>query len=266
MYIYKILNNINGKIYIGKTEKSIEDRWKKHLLCVKNKVNRYLYDAMNKYGIDNFSISEIEKCNSREELNEREKYWIKLYNSINKDFGYNMQEGGLGGKQPQDIIDRVRLKKKGFRHSETTKLKMSTSKKGKHNHFQSNDTKKKLSIIVKNLWSKGILNSRNNSMRGKVGKEHHFYGRHHTLESKKKMSELKLGKTTSIKQKEVARNNFLGSKNPRYKNVDKELLYKLLLNNKTTKELSAILKVSEPTIISKTKLYFNCLPSKFKNL
>ena len=82
-YIYKITNLINGKIYIGKTLDTIEKRWKDHKKdsirprCEK----RPLYSAMNKYGIENFAIEEVEEC-SEKELSEREKYWIEFYHSF----------------------------------------------------------------------------------------------------------------------------------------------------------------------------------------
>ena len=74
-YIYKITNQINGKIYIGKTLKTIEERFKEHCNNYKKERNekRPLYSAMNKYGIKNFDIQEVEKCNDKN-VNEREKY------------------------------------------------------------------------------------------------------------------------------------------------------------------------------------------------
>ena len=61
-FIYKIVNDVNGKLYIGKTTKTIEERYNRHLQNARNKVNRYLYDAMNHYGVEHFSISLIEEC------------------------------------------------------------------------------------------------------------------------------------------------------------------------------------------------------------
>ena len=61
-YIYKITNNINGKVYIGKTNYTIEKRWKEHCHDYKKLSfqKRPLYRAMAKYGPENFSIEEIE--------------------------------------------------------------------------------------------------------------------------------------------------------------------------------------------------------------
>lgn len=92
-YIYKITNNINGKIYIGMTYRTIQERWKEHQNnCSRKQVeNRPLYRAMNKYGIENFSIEIIEKTNQPEE---RERYWIEQLGSFK--YGYNATLGGDG--------------------------------------------------------------------------------------------------------------------------------------------------------------------------
>ena len=94
-YIYKITNKLNGKIYIGKTTKTIEERYKEHCndYMKDRNENRPLYRAMKKYGIKNFSIEEIEEC-STSNSSERETYWIEYYNSFSN--GYNATRGGDG--------------------------------------------------------------------------------------------------------------------------------------------------------------------------
>ena len=93
--IYKITNDINDKVYIGKTNLSIEKRFKEH--CDDSKKdrceNRPLYRAMNKYGIEHFCIEEIEEC-LPEEASDREIYWIGYYHSYGE--GYNATIGGDG--------------------------------------------------------------------------------------------------------------------------------------------------------------------------
>lgn len=97
-YIYKITNIINGKIYIGKTEETIERRFYEHKLSVKtSKKQNKLYSAMKHYGIDSFIIEEIDQANSKEELCEKEKYWINKLNSRDDNIGYNISKGGDGG-------------------------------------------------------------------------------------------------------------------------------------------------------------------------
>lgn len=96
-YIYKISNDINDKLYIGKTLYTIERRWSQHknnALSRKDLIHLPLYSAMNKYGIEHFSISEVEKVDDEKQLSEREQYWIKYYNTYN--YGYNASIGGDG--------------------------------------------------------------------------------------------------------------------------------------------------------------------------
>ena len=92
-YIYKITNDINNKIYIGKTEFSIEKRFQEHCRDAFKERNekRPLYAAIRKYGIEHFHIEEIEQTQQPEE---REKYWIEQYGSFK--YGYNATLGGDG--------------------------------------------------------------------------------------------------------------------------------------------------------------------------
>lgn len=89
--IYKIENLLNGKSYIGQSIE-IEHRFAKHK-CAKD--DFYIHRAIRKYGVENFSFKILEECNL-EELNEKEKYWIKYYNSLTPN-GYNMIPGGSNG-------------------------------------------------------------------------------------------------------------------------------------------------------------------------
>ena len=94
-YIYKITNQINGKLYIGKTNRTIQERFKEHCRDYLKRENekRPLYSAMKKYGICNFSIELIEEC-ALNEAEIREKYWIEFYGSFK--YGYNATLGGDG--------------------------------------------------------------------------------------------------------------------------------------------------------------------------
>lgn len=94
-YIYKIHNDLNDKVYVGKTCLSIEDRFQQHLIDSEKRINenRPLYSAIRKYGKDHFFISELEEC-SDDILSEREKHWIKKLGSFQN--GYNATSGGDG--------------------------------------------------------------------------------------------------------------------------------------------------------------------------
>lgn len=95
-WIYKITNKINNKVYIGQTINSLEKRFKQHLSEAKQGKNCRLHSAIRKYGIDAFVIEPIEKVEN-EFLNERERYYISLYDTTNTNNGYNMDAGGQSG-------------------------------------------------------------------------------------------------------------------------------------------------------------------------
>lgn len=101
-YIYKIVNDINDKVYIGQTITTIADRWHGHMSsAINEKRNKSaLYNAMRKYGRDKFHIEEI--CdytkNTKKELidilNSEEQKYIKIYKSLTSQNGYNFEKGG----------------------------------------------------------------------------------------------------------------------------------------------------------------------------
>lgn len=115
MFIYKITNKINNKIYIGQVyNKSIEARFDRHVKEA-SKTNPILVDrAIYKYGVNNFVVEQIDTATSLEELNQKEKYWIKFYNSTNREIGYNLTEGGDGGNtylcKTKEEMDKIKHK------------------------------------------------------------------------------------------------------------------------------------------------------------
>ena len=92
-YIYQITNDINNKIYIGKTEFNIFKRFKEHCkdAFTRKDEKRPLYAAMRKYGVEHFHVSLIEETDIPEE---RERFWIEEKGSFKN--GYNATKGGDG--------------------------------------------------------------------------------------------------------------------------------------------------------------------------
>lgn len=121
MYIYKITNLVNNKIYIGQTIGSLSKRMREHLVPSSSCTN--LARAIKKYGKENFIISSICRTQSIVELNHRESYYIKLYDCLAPN-GYNLRAGG-----------------ENHTHSEESKLRMSVARKGKK--------------LGKSSWNKG---------------------------------------------------------------------------------------------------------------
>ena len=95
-YIYKITNILNGKMYIGKTSSTVEARWKEHQedATCRSKEHRPLYSAIQKYGVNNFIIEQIEEVPNDVIACEREIFWIEYYGSFKN--GYNATIGGNG--------------------------------------------------------------------------------------------------------------------------------------------------------------------------
>ena len=88
MWIYKITNIKNNKIYIGQSIRPIEQRFKRHINdALNHKKDTHFCRAICKYGKDAFIIEEIDTAESQEELSRKEQYWIQYYDSVNK--GYN---------------------------------------------------------------------------------------------------------------------------------------------------------------------------------
>lgn len=103
--IYKVENEVNGKIYIGQTCGSLKRRWWKHQSDARRfeMPGSLLHRAIKKYGVESFNISIIEDI-PNELLDEREIYWINFYDSYKS--GYNLTKGGMGHKciPHEDII------------------------------------------------------------------------------------------------------------------------------------------------------------------
>lgn len=173
MFIYKITNQINNKVYIGQTIQNPNRRWEAHKKPSILKQNKtYLAKAMNKYGKENFVFEVIETVNSMEDLNNKECFWIGFYDSRNKEKGYNLAYGG--GNRKTD---------------EETKIKISKSNLGKSKPPLSDEHRRKLSEAAKKRKiSKEVRKKMSESHKGLKPSE----------ETRKKLSDAKRGKPKSI--------------------------------------------------------------------
>lgn len=101
IYLHK--NKINNKVYIGQTTQKPEYRWN-HGNGYKD--SPYFYQAIQKYGWENFEHIILEECIPEKELNNREQYWIQYYQSNNQNFGYNLINGGHSSLNEQSLENR----------------------------------------------------------------------------------------------------------------------------------------------------------------
>ena len=119
MIIYKTTNLINSKIYIGQDKKNNPNYFGS---------GKILQIAIEKYGVENFNKEILEECESKESLNEREKYWINFYNSTDREIGYNISLGGDGGDTISNHPNNNEIRRK---HSEWMTLNNPTRERKK---------------------------------------------------------------------------------------------------------------------------------------
>lgn len=116
--IYLIVNLINNYIYIGQTKYSLSKRFSGHVSDSKRS-NTRLSNAIRKYGSCNFIIQELNsgKWNNLETDN-WEKFYIKLFDSTNRNIGYNIKDGGNSVKMTEETKKKISEKNKGRKCSE----------------------------------------------------------------------------------------------------------------------------------------------------
>lgn len=136
-FVYKITNRVNGKAYIGVTNNP-KRRFSEHKSYARSKVKKFkcaLYDAMLKYGFQNFSFDVLAECYSEKELMTCERALISTHNTWAKfGAGYNITLGGEGtyGRIiSQETRDKLSAAKRGKKHSAESRARMSESQMGK---------------------------------------------------------------------------------------------------------------------------------------
>lgn len=116
-YIYKIINDINDKVYIGQTITTIAERWHGHMSSALNekRCKSALYNAMRKYGRDKFHVEEISKYTEDSKdalintLNLEEQKYILQYKSLVTQNGYNLEKGGNNKRVPGRKVHKYDL-------------------------------------------------------------------------------------------------------------------------------------------------------------
>lgn len=179
-YIYLVTNTINNKKYIGKHKSKSFD----HLYFGSGKL---IKEALKTYGKKNFKIEIIEWCSTKEELCEKERYWVNYFNCAHNDDYYNLYNGSCGSTEV----------------SQETKLKLSRAFSGDKNPSKRPDVREKIrqSKLGENNAMYGKHPKLSDETKEKLRKAN--LGRKMSLESRKKMSEAKIGKPSNRKRKVV---------------------------------------------------------------
>lgn len=176
--VYKICNTVDGKVLVGSSS-DLHTREREHW-CTAQKGehrNAHFQAAWNLVGASAFRFEVLELC-SRENLILREDYWMSVYKSLSREYGYNTKTAS------------------GVVHSEETKYKMSLAKQGT-NHWiygkhHSEATKSKIAAAQKGVLSNAYGRPRPASVRAKISKG--LTGRPCSAETRKKISKSNLGR------------------------------------------------------------------------
>ncbi len=182
--VYMHINKINGKRYIGQTCQIPEKRWDNGRGY---ETSTRFFNAILKYGWNNFEHIILKENLSQNDANELEIKLIKQYHTQDEKYGYNITSGGQNFSHSEETKRKIGLSNskalKGKTHSTEWSKKMSKKFSGEGNPFygkhHSEETKKKIS---------------ENRKGKKTGKEHPMYGKKHSQEDLEKMSQNRQGK------------------------------------------------------------------------
>ncbi len=171
--IYIIKNMVSGKVYIGQAV-DILKRWKNHKIEFKfNRNSKYLQSAYNKYGYLNIAFYVVEFCEpSKSILDKREQYWMDLYNSYDRKYGYNLSPTAGGSCT-------------SYKHSDKTKALLSAKRKNK---LRTEEAKAAIKAGWEKRKARGPVSE---ETKRKLSKSHK--GKSHSKEIKLKMSVSRLG-------------------------------------------------------------------------
>jgi hypothetical protein len=194
MIIYKTTNLINNKFYVGKDQHNNP----KYLGS-----GKLLRIAIQKYGKINFEKTILQECKNNDELNKAEIYWINKLKSTDKNIGYNIAKGGMGGKTLPEPWN------KGKKLPSLTKKQKDTLSKKLKQYYKLN----KHPTTGMSPWNKNKkLPSLSNEQKQKMSKslKGHFVSEY----TKQRVSETMKGKPKSLEQKQKIREKLLGKKLP----------------------------------------------------
>lgn len=224
-YCVYVHTSPSGKKYVGQTGKKPEERWGKngsHYLK-KEKNGEYMHiafaRAILKYGWDNIEHEIVATNLTREEANNLEISLIKELKTKNRQYGYNLKDGGIGGGGfSEETLKKMSESHKGIKPSEETIRKRAEKLRGKNNPMYgkhlSEETKRKLSEALRGRkQSEETIRKRAEKLRGENNPN---YGKPLSEETKRKLSESHKGMKHSEETKRKISEATKGKNNPFY--------------------------------------------------
>lgn len=202
--IYKITNEINGKCYIGKSE-DLGQRIRNHIKMIRGFRHRnvHLENAIEKYGVHNFSIEILEFLEENDDINEKEKHYIELYKSYDREYGYNLTKGGDGGNSYVDCITDEEKENHYKKHREIrTRENNPNYRKVLYTDGIASKyiTNEEIPEYEKMGWKKGATDKFKEDIAERMkGENNPFYGKHHLKESIEKAKQTKKERGLSSK-------------------------------------------------------------------
>ena len=208
--IYKVTNNINGKVYIGQTKRSLNTRISNHKSLANKGSNYQIHRAIRKWGFDTFYWMVINQCDDIDTLNLLEQYYIEYFDSVKN--GYNMTTGGRHSFPSKKTDEHIKkLRQAALNLSDDVKenrkricRELGLSAKGKGERYAiSEETRKKMRVAKKGRGSKGKNHWNYNKKLSPETKEkirQKKLGGHHSEETKWKMSQTHLSINKKLKE------------------------------------------------------------------
>jgi len=240
MYIYKVTNTINGKIYIGQSKYNDNSYLGSGVL---------IKQAVIEYGKSNFIKEILEECITQDHLNAREKYWISYLNSMNSNIGYNIARGGYSYVSSPIISEKI-----------------SKTLKGKYVGKDSFRFGLKLTDLHKKLLSDSTKHKRSDETRKKISDAK--AGVPFSDSHRKNISKSKLGKNLSEKCRKNIGLSLTGRKlsedtinKLRNSNIDKKQKNSLVIIAKNIQTDSTV----EFNNCSQASRYFSCTRQRVKD-
>lgn len=104
MFVYKITNTVNDRVYVGLTAGPLRKRWREHKCAANINVDKPLYRAMRKHGADKFSMHLIYTATSLEDMRQAELRYIAELNAHAADGGYNLTDHGISHGNIRQLV------------------------------------------------------------------------------------------------------------------------------------------------------------------